>query len=234
MRSILSCIFILVSITVTAQLDDRFNDGNFFQQPRWSGTDTVWMINAQHQLQTNSTVPNSTFYISTVNTKATMTQWEFWVKISFNPSSANYIDVFLIASDSNLLKPNVTGYFVRIGNTDDEISLYRKDNNATIKIIDGLNGLLNLSESILNIKVIRDENNNWELLRQQNSSSFISEGIVNDSTYLNSAYFGCVVKQSTASFFQKHYFTLDYTLFFFAIFFNKMKMIFIEKFIKTL
>ncbi len=206
MRIILFCIVTLLSFDATAQLNDNFNDGDFSQQPKWSGIDSVWMINTQNQLQTNSNTINSNYYLSTVNTKATIAQWEFWIKVSFNPSSANYVDVFLTASDSNLLKTNITGYYVKIGNTDDEVSLYRKDNGASIKIIDGINGTLNQSESILKIKVTRDENNMWELFRQQNSASFISEGVVCDSTYLSSAYFGCVVKQSTASFFQKHYF----------------------------
>ena len=69
-------------------------------------------------------------------------------------------NVYLIASESNLTLNSISGYFVRIGNTDDEISLYRKDANGTfIKIIDGLNGILNNSNSVMKIKVTRDETN---------------------------------------------------------------------------
>ncbi len=206
MKSMLLFIVCFISITSIAQIQESFDDGDFYHQPTWSGVDSAWLVNAQNQLQTRSSTTNGSFYISTINTKATVAQWEFWIKISFNPSSANYVDVFLTASDSNLLIPGLTGYFVRIGNTDDEVSLYRKDNGISVKIIDGINGTLNQSESVLKIKVTRDENNNWELLRQLNLTGFISEGNVIDGTYLSSAYFGCVVKQSTASFFQKHFF----------------------------
>jgi hypothetical protein len=58
------------------------------------------------------------------------------------------------------------GYFVRIGNTNDEICLYRKDNNGVVsKIIDGTDGVLNSSNNVMKIKVIRDASNQWKLYR---------------------------------------------------------------------
>ena len=37
-------------------------------------------------------------------------------------------------------------------------------------------------------------------------NTYITEGTVTDATYTSSSFFGFLVKQSTASFFQKHYF----------------------------
>ncbi|MEI9935357.1 MAG: hypothetical protein WDM71_11040 [Ferruginibacter sp.] len=43
------------------------------------------------------------------------------MELAFNTSSANYVDIYLTASASDLTQKNTTGYFVRLGNTDDDI-----------------------------------------------------------------------------------------------------------------
>ena len=192
----------------SAQVTENFNDGNFTSNPAWVGSTADWVVNAAGQLQSNNTIANSTFYLSTPNTLATQTQWDFYVRLNLNTSSLNYTDVYLIASVSDLTNANTTGYFVRIGNTDDEVALYRKGTGGTItKIIDGSNDVTNNSDNVLKIRVIRDAANTFTLLRDFGASgTFVSEGTVTDATYTTSAFFGILVKQSTATFFQKHYF----------------------------
>jgi Lamin Tail Domain/Bacterial Ig-like domain len=130
------------------------------------------------------------------------------VRLDFATSSANYSDIFLTASASDLTAIGNIGYFVRIGNTADEICLYRKDGNSILKIIDGTDGVTNNSTNTIKIKVTRDGANQWTLSRDLsgNGTGFINEGLVTDATYNTSAYFGFLIKQSSASFFQKHYF----------------------------
>ena len=192
-----------------SQFTDNFADGDFTSNPTWVGNTADWVVNPSLQLQSNNTVANSTFYLSTASTMATTAQWEFYTQITFNPSSANYIDVYLTASASDISLNSTTGYFVRIGNTDDEISLYRKDaGGAIVKIIDGVNDVLNTSNNVMKIKVFRNAANQWNLSRDLSGTgnSYFNEGVVTDATYLTSAYFGILVKQSTASFFQRHFF----------------------------
>src|SRR5690606_32380348 len=57
-------------------------------------------------------------------------------------------------------------------------------------------------------KVTRDENDKWTLWRDVTGTgnNFESQGSVTDNTFQTSAYFGFLVKQSTAGFFQKHFF----------------------------
>ncbi|HUZ61589.1 MAG TPA: hypothetical protein VMU83_22625 [Hanamia sp.] len=134
--------------------------GDFTNNPQWVGNSKAFDVNSSFQLQSNDTIANSSFYLVTANSLATLAQSEFWIKINFNPSSANYIDVFLTSSSSDLSASSNQGYFIRIGNTDDEISLYRKDlNGAITKIIDGENGILNHSSNVMKIKVTRDAAN---------------------------------------------------------------------------
>ena len=202
-------IFLLLFAPHTeAQLADDFSDGNFSANPLWETNSTDWIVNSAFQLQSNNTNLNSSFYISTANTLATNAQWEFYVNLNFNTSSANYVDVFLTASASDLTAITTNGYFVRIGNTADEISLYCKKGAINIKIIDGIDGSTNSSNNTIKIKVTRDATNHWTLWRdlKGTGTNFFAEGKVVEDTYATAAYFGILVKQSTASFFQRHFF----------------------------
>src|SRR4051794_17726368 len=115
-----------------AQIADDFNDSNFTTNPTWTGDTDDWTVNDGGQLQSNNTTAKSTFYLSTPNSLATSAQWEFSVQLAFNTSSANYVDAFLTASATRLTDSNTVGYFVRLGNTDDDICLYRKDAQGKI------------------------------------------------------------------------------------------------------
>ena len=192
-----------------AQFTDNFTDGNFTTNPAWAGGSTDFTVNAALQLQSNNLTASSNFYLSTASTKASTAQWDFYSAFTFNTSGTNYTDVYLTASAADLTLTTTTGYFVRIGNTDDEISLYRKDAGvAAVKIIDGANGSTNTSNNVMKIRVIRNSANQWTLFRDLTGTgnTYTSEGVVTDASYLNSAFFGIWIRQSTASFFQRHFF----------------------------
>lgn len=200
--------FLCLNVISKAQLYEDFNDGNFELNPAWYGDTASFFINNSFQLQSKNSVANSSFSLITENTLSHAVQWEYWMRLDFNPSSANFIDTYLMASDSALNSNSNTGYFVRAGNTDDEISLYRRDaNGIVVKIIDGENGILNHSNNVLKIKVTRDSGSHWNLYRDATGTgnSFIKEGSVNDTTYNSSSWFGFLIKQSSPGFFQKHF-----------------------------
>ena len=200
--------FLCLNVISKAQLHEDFSDGNFELNPAWYGDTASFFINNSFQLQSKSSLANSSFSLITENKLSHSVQWEYWMQMGFNPSSANFIDTYLMASDSVLNSNSNTGYFVRAGNTDDEICLYRRDANGIIvKIIDGENGLLNHTNNVFKIKVTRDSGDHWNLYRDLTGTgnSFIKEGSINDTTYNSSSWFGFIIKQSTQSFFQKHF-----------------------------
>jgi Lamin Tail Domain/Bacterial Ig-like domain len=209
-KTILILSLIISCLTNTqAQLNETFTDGNFTTNPTWVGGTADWIVNPAFQLQSNNLVANSTYYLSTANTLATTAQWDFYCNLTFNTSSTNYADVFLTASASDVTLNTTTGYFVRIGNTNDEICLYKKDATGTItRIIDGVDGSTNTSNNTLKIRVVRNAANVWTLSRDLTGtgSSYFTEGTVTDNTFSTSAFFGILIKQSTASFFQRHFF----------------------------
>ncbi len=201
-------LFLFFAISAQAQFTEDFSDGDLTNNPTWS-SDTIKFQVVNGQLQSNSTVINNTFYLSTPSMQSLNAQWEIYVKLDFSTSSANYVDIYLMASQQNLKLP-LNGYFVRIGGTPDEISLYRRDGSSNIKIIDGADGR-SQSASTNNqfkLKVRRTAANDWILEDDITGSgnSFFTEGLINDVTYTTSSYFGISVTQSTASFFSKHFF----------------------------
>lgn len=195
------------SFCAHAQVTDNFSDGDFTSNPTWTGNDTSFeVLNGQlHSIDSNT---NSTFYLSTPSSLASNVQWEIWTRLAFNTSSQNYVDVYLISDVANLKSTNINGYFVRIGNTADEVALYVQTGATSTKIIDGTDGILNSSNNILKIRVTRNAANLWTLERDVSGTgnSYVTEGTVTNTAVLSSSFFGIFIKQSTPSFFGKHYF----------------------------
>jgi hypothetical protein len=207
MKFRLSVIVFLISVISRGQTLDDFSDGDFTANPVWSGNAADFTI-VGNQLRSNSTTASSSFYLSTPSSTVTNCQWEFWCNFQFNTSSANYSDIYIVADQANLLSATLNGYFIRIGNTADEVCLYKSSAGTVTKIIDGADGTTNQSNSLMKIKVVRNASNQFTLSTDFSGTgnSYGVEGSVTDNGFLTSNFFGVVIKQSTASFFQKHFF----------------------------
>ena len=102
---------------------EKFDYKDWSAQSNWQGEVTLFTLE-NNKLRTNSDSANSECYVARNIKLEPEMVWEFWVNLKFNSSSANYIDIYLF-SDSMNLKGQKNGYFVRIGNTKDEIGLYK-------------------------------------------------------------------------------------------------------------
>lgn len=201
--------FLFFSVISFAQLTEDFDDEDLSTPIIWSFAASTWQTNTDGRLQSLSNIANSAFYISAPVILQAAQQWQFKVELSFNPSSSNYVDVYLQTDSVDVTKPTCAGYFVRIGNTQDEISLYRKNaDNTILKLIDGQDGTLNKSDNKLWIKITRKADYTWTLWRDSTATGtqWQVEGRAMDNTYADGNYFGIAVHQSTNSFFQKHFF----------------------------
>lgn len=201
----------MLSTLAFAQFTEDFTDGDFTINPIWVGDDTVFTIfnNAgDNELRSNKLIASTQYYLSTASTTASDAQWEFYTRLNFNTSSANYVDVYLTCDQSDLLNANLNGYLVRIGGTADEICLYKNENGTLTKIIDGTDGATNVSASSIKVKVKRTSADDWTLEYDLTGvgTSYVLAGMVNDATFSSSAFFGVSITMSTASFFQDHYF----------------------------
>ena len=203
MKKIVLILIFSVHIAGHGQVMENFTDTDISIDPTWYGNLSAFKVESGKLRSAKSEI-NSKYYICTPSLLVKNTEWSFNVDLLFNPSNANYLDVFLTSSDSNLLTtPN--GYFVRLGGTKDEICLYKKVNGVTTLIIDGQDGLLNKSSNNIKLKITCDKFYKWSIKYDATGVSGVSEVFV-DSSLTNSAWFGFSILQSTASFFQKHYF----------------------------
>ena len=103
----------------------------------------------------------------------------------------------------------MNGYFVRIGNTADEISFYKISGGTETMIIDGTDGTVNSSSNNpFNIRVSRDVADLWLLeIDDGATGSYVTEGTIADNTTSASTHFGVKINQSSAaSPINKHFF----------------------------
>ncbi|MBC7413151.1 MAG: lamin tail domain-containing protein [Bacteroidia bacterium] len=205
-------LYLLLALSISAlctqaQFTDGFTDGDFTSNPTWTGDVADYTV-VTNKLRSNNSVINSTFYLSTPSTAIINTQWELGVNLQFNTSGPNLVDIYLTSNQANLKATNLNAYFVRIGETTDEISLWKKVGGISTKIITGTAGVTNVSNNNLKIKVTHDAANLFSLYYDVTGigTSYTLAGTVTDNAVTTSVAFGFLVKQSTASFFQKHFF----------------------------
>lgn len=181
----------MLSFTTShAQFTDDFIDGNLNANPVWIGNVDSFEVLGQ-ELHLNAPANSSESYLVTESQGVVDGYWEFFVRMEFNPSSGNRAKVYLM-SDNSDLQASLNGYYVLLGNTDDEVSLYRQIGFTSTKIIDGLDNLLNVNLNELKVKVTRDAVGNFSLFADTSllGNSYLLQGSVLDVTLLSTAYFG--------------------------------------------
>ena len=181
-----------------AQFQDDFSDGDFTNNPSWHGDEVQFEVNSSNYLRLAST-GTDTSILYTESSIIRDTEWEFWVKQSFNSSSNNYSRVYL-ASDQSNLAGSLNGYFVQIGGTNDNVSLWRQDGINLTEIITGSIANTGNSTNKISIKVICDLDGNWQFYSDDlGGSNYALEGITTDVTYSNCDYFGVFCKYTSSN-----------------------------------
>ena len=210
MKFVLTTLCLLFGQHAFAQFLDDFSDSDLSLNPPWFGDDTVFTtvdVGGDFQLRSNKLATNSSYCLSTLSALVSDAQWEFSARLLFNTSSANFVDVYLCSDQANVFVNGVNGYFVRIGGTTDEVSLYKSLNGVKTKIIDGTDGTTNHSTNELKVKVKCSAAGEWSLEQKSfAAASYAAEGTATDLSISTSAYFCIAITQSAASFFQKHFF----------------------------
>lgn len=200
LRPFLSILFLIAFVPLSAQVTDDFTDGDFTNNPTWTGDIGEWEVLA-NELHLNNMAPASanTSHLSTPSIAIDNANWEFYVRTDFNTSGSNYVDVFLV-SDLADLEGAVNGYFVRIGGSSDEVSLFETTAGSASNIINGRNGILVGAPVEVRVRVTRDALGNFELFSDTSAAlnNFISEGTATDLTHTTSNHFG-VLSQYTST-----------------------------------
>ena len=183
-------LLLLLPFSLFAQVTDDFSDGDFTQNPSWSGTTDKYIINSNLQLQLNADGEGSA-YLSLPFTEYETMEWQFWIREAFAPSGNNYTDVWLSADNADLSQVT-QGYFLRFGEggSNDAIELFRKDADGQQSVCRGTEGAIAASFAV-SVKVICDREGNWMLQTcYDNSEIYLTEAHGFDDTYGRGGYFG--------------------------------------------
>jgi hypothetical protein len=161
-QTITTIIILLCPFFSGAQIQffEQFNDSNFTASPRWFGDTAFYQIDSDKQLQLADSLAGSKQLLS-VSSIMLKAQWSFKTRLGFNPSSSNYAEVYLAASDS-ILDSAPQAVFLRLGgSTDDAISLHKRQNGIETKILESTAAWLGKSSNTLSIDVHYDSTYNW-------------------------------------------------------------------------
>ncbi|MDR3327824.1 MAG: lamin tail domain-containing protein [Prevotellaceae bacterium] len=198
-------IFLLTFLPLVAfaQVFDDFSDGDFTQNPQWNGTIEKFVVsNGELQLNDVSASGSGSIkaYLSTVSEAILNGSWSCKIKVNTALTSANYVRYYLISDTANLTA-SLKGYYIMIGNTAKEVSLYKQNGTTLTKIIDGTdNRVASTTSNFLYVKAERDSAGNWVLYSKlDGESDFVSEGSCFDNSSLNAKYSGIYINYSSGN-----------------------------------
>lgn len=176
-----------------AQFSENFSDGNFTQNPVWSGNIAKFRVNSNFQLQLSDNADKiGPAFLSTPSARVRNTSWEFWAKMDFNPTVSNYSKVYLCSEGADL-NASIQGFFVRLGHTNKNVALLLQDGTKTDVLIQGALKRLDLTTVAVKIKVTLDKQGVFNLYSKLDSESdYVLEGTKQVAEFPVSNYLGVV------------------------------------------
>ena len=199
MKKLLYSLFILLPMLASAQITDNFSDGDFTNNPIWSGDQTQFIVNTAGQLQLSSSGENIS-YLATPLVFSDSNEWRIWIKLSFSPSDNNNARIYLV-SDQVDVKGSLNGYYLKLGENLalDAIELYRQSGNISSLICRGTEGLISTSFAI-RIRVTRSSSGLWKIFADPaGGQNFMPETSGIDNTYNTSGWFGVYCKYTSSN-----------------------------------
>ncbi len=202
MKNLLFLSLILTSAFIsTAQFSDNFDDGDFTNNPAWSGSDALFTVNANNRLQLNATVAGDA-YLSAQHglTQLTDREWIFNVQYDFSPSGSNGGETYLSSVNQDL-STSPDGIYFRIGETgsDDPIELIERSGGTETTIMTSALGIVS-SDFNVSIKIIHRANGDWELYTDlAGGSAFLPDDTVNYPTAIVGQYTGFWIEYTSSN-----------------------------------
>jgi Lamin Tail Domain/Bacterial Ig-like domain len=169
--------------SLTAQWSDDFSDGNFTDNPVWSGDVANFVVNAAGELQLMAPDAGTSALYSSVNLPFGAV-WDMQVRLEFAPSLGNALRIALMAT--NNAEP-FNGYFLLIGEngSTDALRLLRYDNGVPTELAAGTVGAVANEPVEVRIRVTRSSTGVWSAeLAPLATGIFTPQFSVSDLTYL--------------------------------------------------
>ncbi len=203
----ISFCFMIMSHVLPGQLNTDFSSGTLTENPAWTGDLERFVIDNQMLRLADDQAGQA--WLSTPSFMIDDTQWDFWIRLSFVPSSNNHPRIYLV-SDQPDLTESLHGYFIQAGQTGSDnkrLYLYRQDGEEIVSILEGRDNILTQSNNRVRVRVIRDKEGLWQLFADAGGDhAFLPQGEVVDNTHQHTSWFGLYCRY-TASNSRGFYFT---------------------------
>ncbi|MBE6328022.1 MAG: hypothetical protein E7077_13385 [Bacteroidales bacterium] len=155
----------------------------------WSGDTASFLIEDQSlRLDAENTVSSSS--ISTKSDAIISSTWHLCGRMDLNPSSSNYLAVYLASSSTDVTDSTLSGYYLLLGKSNDEIALWKSVDGVQKKLGASEKKRLNFSKVQYDIVVQTDNDGNWTLKSKINDDEDYSvDFTANDKDIETSSYF---------------------------------------------
>lgn len=194
-------VFLILALNINAQFTDNFSDGDFTQNPTWTGDEGLFRID-NFQLRLNSTADNDSSFLVTPSQILDNTEWNFWVRLAFTPSDNNHPKIYLVSNSANLRGP-LNGYYIQVGKTGTDnkrIYLFRQSGSQRVELMAGSDNLATASNNLIRIKVTRNNLGHWQIYADsQGGHLFTLQGSATDATHSTTTHFGVFCKYTSSN-----------------------------------
>lgn len=133
----------------------------------WSG-DTASFSIEEHALRLSAEKTESSASISTKSDAIISAEWHLYGRMDLNPSSSNYLAVYLASSSADVSDSTLSGYYLLLGKSNDEIALWKSVDGVQKKLAASEKKRLNFSTVQYDIIVKTDYDGNWTLMSRIN------------------------------------------------------------------
>ena len=196
-------VFCFLSGHVFSQLTENFSDGDFNNNPKWTGDTLEFIVNSDYKLQLNAPSLTDTSFLcvetGTLNFNANLS-WEFYIRLDYSPSNNNNVRYYLTSNNNNL-KGYLDGYFIRVGENGslDKLKIYRQDGLTTTLLGSSIHSSFGVNPEF-RVRVNRDINGNWEVFSDTlGGNNFIYELGVTDNSHTYSTFSGLWCKHTSSN-----------------------------------
>lgn len=190
---VLMTLLVLIAFSGKAQIliSDDFSDGDHSSNPTWVGDGGFFGVTTDGRLRLTDSLAGSRS-LSLSSPISLNASWQWSSQLEFNPSSSNYMKVYLLSDNRDLSGP-LNGYYLRVGGSSaDDIGLFRQDGTNEVLLAQSSPGWVNQNLVDITIRVTRDAQFNWIVMADTSAAQGNLQSIAsaNDSTWLFSSWFG--------------------------------------------
>lgn len=155
----------------------------------WSGDTSSFKVENQ-SLMLDAEKTQSSASVSTKSDAIISASWHLCGKMNLNPSSSNYLAVYLTSTSADVADSTLSGYYLLLGKSNDEIALWKSVDGVQKKLGNSAKKRLNFSTVQYDIVVRTDREGGWTVMSRINEEEDYSFDFnANDNSVKKSSYF---------------------------------------------